>query len=190
MKKNKLWIIAAAVFVLLFAGAAYLYTVLSDEYSPQNITSVQTEPSGSQSETSNAAPDFEAVDENGNTVKLSDYRGKPVVVNFWASWCPPCKSEMPHFETAFREYEDVQFLMVNMTTSDRESLDAAKKFIHEEGYTFPVLYDTEGNAAYTYGASSLPMTFFVDSDGNFVTYAVGMISYDNLEQGIEMITEK
>ena len=77
-----------------------------------------------------------------------------------------------------------------MTTSNRESLDAAKKFIHEEGYTFPVLYDTEGNAAYTYGASSLPMTFFVDSDGNFVTYAVGMISYDNLEQGIEMITEK
>ena len=79
--------------------------------------------------------------------------------------------------------------MVNMTTSSRESLTAAKEFIQAEGYTFPVLFDTEGNAAAAYGASSLPVTFFIDSDGNLVTYGVGMLSAEILEKGIGMITE-
>ena len=79
--------------------------------------------------------------------------------------------------------------MVNMTTSSRESLKAAKAFIAEEGYTFPVLFDTEGAAAAAYGASSLPITFFIDKNGNLVTYGVGMLSAEILEKGMGMIAE-
>lgn len=111
--------------------------------------------------------------------------GKPIVLNFWASWCPPCKSEMPHFEAAYLVNPDIQFLMVNMTSSD--NIDDAKAFIAESGYTFPVLFDTTGEAGYIYQATSLPMTMFIDANGALVTYAIGMLSEENLNQGLEMI---
>lgn len=188
MKKKIWWIAGAVGVVLLFVGAFFLYDSLREDYAPGGLAS-REESENPEPEQPVAAPDFTAVDGEGNEVSLSDYFGKPVVLNFWASWCPPCKAEMPHFESAYQENADIQFLMVNMTTSSRESLTAAKEFIQAEGYTFPVLFDTEGNAAAAYGASSLLVTFFIDSDGNLVTYGVGMLSAEILEKGIGMITE-
>lgn len=145
MKKKIWWIAGAVGVVLLFVGAFFLYDSLREDYAPAAL------PAGKKakirSRNSRRGSDFTAVDGEGNEVSLSDYFGKPVVLNFWASWCPPCKAEMPHFESAYQENADIQFLMVNMTTSSRESLTAAKEFIQAEGYTFPVLFDTEGNAA-------------------------------------------
>ena len=112
-----------------------------------------------------------------------------MVLNFWASWCGPCKSEMPDFEEVYQaQGDDIQFLMVNVT-GGRETLESAKAFIEESGYTFPVFFDTETEGAMTYGAYSIPMTFFINSDGNLVAYVQGMTSADVLEQGIGMITE-
>ena len=132
--------------------------------------------------------DFTVVDGNGKSVKLSDYVGKPIVLNFWASWCGPCKSEMPEFQQVFAEMgEQVQFLMVNATVSD--TMADAKSFINQYGYTFPVVFDTRGEALYTYGVDAFPTTFFLDKTGTVAGYAVGAISKDTLLKGIDMITK-
>ncbi len=137
---------------------------------------------------SKQAPDFTALDWEGNEVKLSDFFGKPIVLNFWASWCPPCKAELPDFEAACKKYEGkVTFLMVNMTDGSRETVEVAKRFVESEGYTFPVYFDTKYEASYNYGVSSIPQTYFIDAEGNLVAYATGMITGSQLEQGIGMI---
>ena len=98
-------------------------------------------------ENPNLAPDFTVFDIDGNAVKLSDFQGKPVILNFWASWCGPCKAEMPDFEKKYKELGDkVQFLMVNITSGD--DFETAKDYIAQQGYQFPVFYDTTGEAAY------------------------------------------
>ena len=132
--------------------------------------------------------DFTVVDGNGKSVKLSDYVGKPIVLNFWASWCGPCKSEMPEFQQVFEDMgEQVQFLMVNATASD--TMADAKSFINQYGYTFPVVFDTQGNAMHTFGVDAFPTSFFLDKTGKPVGYVVGAISKATLLQGIDMITK-
>lgn len=135
-----------------------------------------------------AALDFTVQDGDGNPVKLSDFFGKPIVLNFWASWCPPCKAELPDFEDAYKKYDgEVVFLMVNMTDNQRETVQVAKDFISSQGYTFPVYYDVGYEAATVYGVRSIPQTYFISAEGEAVAYATGMISSAQLEQGIGMI---
>lgn len=199
MKKNKILLIVILAFVLLLGGAYVLYNKLSpgvehDQLAVQNGAQTQ-EDSGGEDSDGNAekvlAPDFTVYDREGNEAHLSDYVGKPVVLNFWASWCGLCQSEMPDFDEAYAELsEEVHFLMVNMTTSDRESFEKATAFIDEREYSFPVFYDTDGDAAATYGVYSLPTTYFLDADGYGVARATGAIDRETLEKGIGMITEQ
>ena len=136
----------------------------------------------------NHGNDIYEYDEDGNQVKLLDYVGKPLVLNFWASWCGPCKMEMPDFQEKYEELgEDVQFLMVNMTDGAQETLETAKAFVEESGYSFPVYYDTDLDAAMTYGVSSIPSTFFIDAEGHAVAWAQGMIDGETLQKGIDML---
>lgn len=191
MDKKK-WIAWSLALVLLIGGAAMLYNNLSGSFSPDQMTedSGQGEVDGETGEKElQDAPDFTVLDQDGNPVKLSDFLGRPIVLNFWASWCGPCKSEMPDFEKVYNEQgESIEFLMVNVT-GGRETLDSAKSFIAESGYTFPVYYDTELEAASLYGANSIPVTFFIDAEGKLVAYTRGSTTADVLMQGIGMITE-
>lgn len=242
MKKNKiLFILLVLIFVLLLAGAYFLYNKLSgsvennilseidnsnfsddssahddsnvqndsdiqddsnipndsvsqDESSTQNDSDSQDEyntqsDSNSHNPEVTAAPDFTVTDASGNVVQLSDFLGKPVVLNFWASWCGPCKSEMPDFESAYVEYgNDIHFLMVNLTDGYQETVELAQEFINEQGYTFPVYFDTENqNATITYGVFSIPTTYFIDAEGNFVAHAKGALDMETLQKGISMI---
>ena len=121
-------------------------------------------------------------------VKLSDFFGKPIVLNFWASWCPPCKAELPAFDDACKKYEGkVTFLMVNMTDNQMETVEVAKDFIKTYGYDFPVYFDVSYEAAMAYGVRSIPQTYFINAEGEVVATATGMISAAQLEKGIGMI---
>ena len=147
MKKYVIWLVGIVVLVLLFVGAFVLYQRLSGEYAPDRLSTEQTVPQTSADDSENAsgttdAPDFTVFDKDGNQVQLSSFFGKPIVLNFWASWCPPCKEEMPDFETAYQNYDDVQFLMVNMTDGARETMESAQAHVAQQGYTLMRLTHT------------------------------------------------
>lgn len=134
------------------------------------------------------APDFTVYNEKNEPVRLSDFHGKPVVLNFWASWYPPCKSEMPAFQQEFESVGDrVQFMMVNQTDGDRETPITAAQFMAEQGYNFPVFFDFDYTASLAYGVRSIPVTFFIDAQGYVVAQATGAISHAQLQQGIELL---
>ena len=133
------------------------------------------------------AVDFELEDQYGNIHRLEDYRGKTIFLNFWATWCPPCKAEMPDiqklYEKSSTEGEDAVIVLgvaaPNMGQEGSEEEIAA--FMEEKGYTYPVLMDTEGELFNSYGIMSFPTTFMIDRDGNVFGYVSGMLSADMMD---------
>jgi len=135
-------------------------------------------------------PDFKVLDIEGNTVKLSDFFGRPIILNFWATWCPPCKAELPDFNTAAAAHGDeVVFLMVNLTDGVRDTVNTVKEFVAANEYTFPVYFDTEYSAANAYRVSSIPTTYFINAEGAIIHSKVGIVSEDELSEMIRKLME-
>ena len=197
-KKTLLILCLVLALVLIGAGALYnslagsvqlggLATTPPETQAPTEIPGEEsTEPADTHptDPPANIAPDFTMLDMEGNEVTLASFFGKPIVLNFWASWCGPCKMEMPEIQKFYDKYgQEIHFLLVSVD----DSLDAAKSFISDSGYTFPVYFDTTSVGAYTYGASSIPLTFFIDAEGNLAAYYMGAMSESILQQGVDMI---
>lgn len=207
MNKKIGWIIGVIAFVALLGGASVLYNKYSAEVEKEGLlmenseqavieeeVSEETSAENANSEETESqelvmAPDFTVYDADGNAVSLSDFIGKPTVVNFWASWCGPCQMEMPDFDEMYQKLGDeVNFFMVNMTDGSRETVEAAKKFIEDSGYSFPIYFDTDLDAAMTYGVNSLPSTYFIDAEGHAIARGQGAIDAETLKYGIDMIS--
>ncbi len=141
-----------------------------------------------EAETKVYAPDFNVLDQTGKSISLSSRQGKPIVLNFWASWCPPCKEEMPDFERVYQELgREIDFMMVDVVDGQRETMELGQAFIDEQGFTFPIYFDTEQEALYNYGIRSIPTTYFINSEGVIVAGSQGMIDEETLRRGIQMI---
>ena len=209
MDKRKLTTLALlAGFVLLLGGALALYRTLGRgaapglavEPAPAPAATASPEQAGpeeeaaaeeQQAEESAAAavPDFTIYTGGGDAVQLSDFAGRPVIVNFWASWCGPCQNEMPDFEQAYADYGDeIEFVMLNATYG-RETMDSARSFLEESGYTFPVYYDTDADAAAAIGVTAFPTTLFIGPDGTLTAYAISMLDAETLQRGIDMLLD-
>lgn len=187
-KKSTLFLGLGLVVVLAVAG--FLYTRLapsaeSGQLADEPAQSQDSSTSSSQPQT-NLAPSFPMEDAQGNMVQLSDFLGqKPVFLNFWASTCPPCKQEMPDIQALYEQYGDqIQFVLVNVGAAMNDTREKAESYLEEEGFTFPVYYDVDYQAITAYGINSFPFSFFIDSQGNVVTYGRGMLSASLLQKGL------
>ncbi|MCA1040002.1 TlpA family protein disulfide reductase [Bacillus infantis] len=134
-------------------------------------------------EPGNKAPDFTLTDIEGKTVSLSDYKGKRVFLNFWASWCPPCKAEMPDMQELYEEKAigDFEILAVNMTFIEKNKGDEMD-FVKDNGLTFPIPLDVKGQVMGEYEIMAYPTSFFIDSDGIIRSRVMGAVDKDFIEK--------
>lgn len=178
---KKFLIVAAVIAVVLFIidktvlkdNGLVEKTIQVDQYekheNPENL------PVGLKKD--HRAPTFSIKTLAGETVSLEDYKGKKILLNFWATWCPPCKAEMPDMEELYNEYKDEDFvvLAVNATISEKSRKDV-ESFVNDYQLTFPILLDEKGTVAAEYEILSYPSTYFIDSDGVVRNKIVGALS--------------
>lgn len=135
-----------------------------------------------------AAPDFELRTLDGNKAKLSDYKGKIVILNFWATWCPPCQAEMPHMQSFYEQNHNkgIEIVAVNLTSSDR-GLDKVKEFVNKHHLTFPILLDEEGTVENMYDTIAIPTTYIIDQEGFITEKITGPVNEERLENLVKDI---
>ncbi len=152
--------------LILLAGAAWIWfsRLPSDSISSQSISAPQV---------SFLAPDFSLTTLSGDNFVLSDLKGSPVIINFWASWCPPCRAEMPAFQQVFAEYADQGLIIAAVNATNQDSISEASAFASENYLAFPVPLDKTGSVSRSYNLHSLPTTIFVDNQGIIKKIIIG-----------------
>ena len=172
---------------ILIAGATFAYNNLR---MGRDTRLALPEVTAGEEELRENALDFAMVDWDGNTLNLSEIiaEGKPVILNFWASWCPPCKYEMPDFDKVHRELGDrVNFVMLDLVDGQRETEELGRRYILENGFDMPVFFDTLREGSRTYGIRSIPTSVFIDREGFIVTSVQGPIDEELLRGAIEFL---
>ncbi len=192
--KNKSIIIGLIVFVLFLGGIYLTYNKLSakfqenslkaqEELKKDNENQVEENSTTSEEETKKLATDFLVYDGDNNPVKLSDYKGTPIVLNFWSSWCPPCKVEMPYFKKVTDKYEDdeLKVIMLNVTDGQKETMDSAKSYMEDNNYDMMTL---PGKIAYPDWQVGTLVVSGLDYD--FHTIKIGNVDTSNYRDDFHM----
>ena len=125
------------------------------------------------------APDFTLVDLDGNPVSLSDFRGKTVFVNFWATWCPPCRAEMPEIEAIYQEYKDKGVVVIGVDILESE--DVVRQYVQQGGYSWTFVLDTSGEVTGNYKVTAIPTSFFIDREGIIQAVNIGAMTKRAIE---------
>jgi cytochrome c biogenesis protein CcmG, thiol:disulfide interchange protein DsbE len=189
-----LWIAAA---IIIFVGANKIYRdyaakeIVEESFGgkPGDIKNNEGKPEEN-AKGNPLVPDFTLKNEKGEEVSLSDYSGKVVILNFWASWCPPCKAEMPEFKEMNNELKaskNVVLLTINLTDGQRETKEKAVKFLKDNKYDFTVLFDEEGIAAGIFGIQSIPTTAIIDKEGYLHDYIMGATTKHTVLKSVEEV---
>lgn len=161
---HKRWTLISTIILLI--GAVWIWISIP----PAGATTSGKIPAP---QTGFLAPDFSLQDMDGNVVTLSDLKGTPILLNFWASWCPPCRREMPAMQNAYNQYKDEGFVILAINSTNQDDIDTASTFVSDLGITFPILLDTYGQASKDYQVRSLPTSFFIDQNGTITDIVIG-----------------
>jgi thiol-disulfide isomerase/thioredoxin len=181
MKKNKTTWIIIGLLVIIALAVGY---VLANQNRPTNELTPDPNNNGSNTEEPVAAPDFSLIDLEGQSVRLSDFKGKYVFLNFWASWCGPCKDEMPDMERIHQKYgDDIVILAVNLG----DSKTIVEEFSQEYGLTFQILLDEKSEVGSMYQVSGIPTSYFIDKEGHFASGFMGALTYDQMVEAIDQL---
>jgi cytochrome c biogenesis protein CcmG, thiol:disulfide interchange protein DsbE len=178
------FLLGIALALLLFGGPLF------DNFAAQNPADLPQIPSSREEQNSeipaantllagDQAVEFTLLDLDSNDVSLSDYSGQPVVLNFWATWCAPCRIEMPELQNAFEAYQDQDLVILAINAQEEEQL--VGDFFNDLGLTFTPLLDGEGNVGRAYGAFGLPSTYFVDRSGEITAVHRGILTGEQIE---------
>ncbi|CDQ20637.1 redoxin domain-containing protein [Halobacillus karajensis] len=179
------------IMAVLFGWAAYDFVSKEKGQIQEQVTengemvaeNSATEKAAVGLEKGQQAPDFTLQTLSGEETSLSDYRGKKVMINFWATWCPPCRAEMPDMQK-FSEKEDIQILAVNLTETE-SSVKGVQDFADEFGLTFPILLDKDDSVANKYEINPVPTSIFVNEEGKISSVMLGVMNYDRMVQRLE-----
>lgn len=133
------------------------------------------------------AIDFKLMDLNGKNVSLSDFKGKKVLLNFWATWCPPCRAEMPDIEKLYQENKDSDLVILGVNLG--EDTQTVKSFIDKNKYNFNILLDSDQAVAIKYNIVSIPTSFFIDKEGNIVYKKVGAMSIEEMRDNVNLLNK-
>ena len=177
------------IITALVVGAMIVLMVKSNIENTEPITGVdQALAADNGIEKGDLPPDFELETLSGETVKLSDLKGKKVMLNFWASWCGPCKAEMPHMENYYKKNKDsenVEIIAVNLTKQERKGLESVEQFVDAHGLTFPIPLDKDGKVMDAYKVLSIPTTFMLNTDGTIAQKIIAPMDEKTLKGLIE-----
>lgn len=174
MKKN---ILIISILFALISWGVYDFVNTTDE-----IVTVNAENLKEGLEKGNIAPDFELNTLDGSSFKLSDFRGKKIILNFWASWCPPCQAEMPHMQDFYedKKNEDIVIIAVNLTKMERNE-QSIRAFANNLGITFPIPLDVDGEIGNKYHAFTIPTSYVIDTNGLIQNKIIGPMSYEMMD---------
>lgn len=136
------------------------------------------------------SPNFTIEDMEGNIVSLDDFKGKPVFINFWASWCGPCRDEMPFIDEAYQKYKDqIGFLMINEIETEKKKLSSVESFMQEFNLSFPVLLDRQSKVADLYKVYGYPTSYFINSNGTIIKMVPGGMFKSDFDKLIQILLQ-
>ncbi|WP_350455162.1 TlpA family protein disulfide reductase [Slackia heliotrinireducens] len=183
-------IVLAIVLVLVLAASGIAFAVVN---AAERDAAPDVAAAGEEKEEAGAAifPDFTVQTVDGELVSLSDMKGKPVVIGYWATWCPYCVDEAPAIQALYETYgENVNFMMIDLVDGEQETVESGSAWIEEQGYTYPVYYDLTGDAAYAGSVYYLPTTFILDAEGKVVVYSESAVSFAEVSDVLASLLTK